>query len=226
MLKILLFVLLPVVCSCQLLISNPQEKKKADQRKLIFEGNSLMCNTNVAFANYVPLGVYASLRTSGYTNLSYSSYAVGGQTQPLINAKLPTHYTPYLKPSDIVFLWEGTASINGKTAADCIIDLQTFITAINATGAKLIISTIIAREQTGAPADEQQRLIDYNTWVRANTASGYYLCDLGAMPEFNEMADASNLTYYNPDKLHTTDAGKDIQMPVIAASFVTALTTP
>lgn len=192
------------------------------QRQVIFEGNSLQANTNLAYANYLPMGVYSILIAAGH-KLVYSCYAIGGKSQPVINATINTHYIPFLREGDIVFLWEGTVSLNLKTAAECIVDLQTFISAIVPTGAQLIIGTVIAKDQAGAPADAQQRLQDYNLWVRNNTNLGYTVCDLGAEPNFNEMSDASNLTYYDADKLHTTNAGKDLQMPVIANSITSLL---
>jgi hypothetical protein len=121
-------------------------------------------------------------------------------------------------------LWEGTNDIyaNSLTGAQAWAKVVTYISAVVATGAQLVICTIIARDYSGEPAGVMDTEIPaYNTLVRANTALGYTVCDLAADSHFDARADASNTTYYNADKLHLALTGQNL-----VATLLTAHITP
>lgn len=91
-------------------------------------------------------------------------------------------------------------------------DIRDYCLARKAEGFQVIICTLTPRTTTD--------FASINIYIRANwTTFADALCDFAALPEFDSIADASNLTYYDPDGTHITDAGygklADLIAPVI-----------
>lgn len=189
-------------------------RSRNTQRRIFFEGNSLMnCAINFGGTGgqYIPNQVYSGLTKS---KLAMFSYAISGRNQTQINAALPTNIYPYLLEGDLIVLWEGTNDMytNGLSGADAYANLVTYSTAVRSRGAKLIVCNVIARDFSGDAADLMNtRIPAYNQLTRDNSSS---ICDafvdLASYPEFDTRSDASNLTYYNADKIHQATAGQTL----------------
>lgn len=196
-------------------------------RNLIFEGNSLTDlgqDGGPVYGQYVPLTVYANVRTGRVLN--YRCYAISGRTQTQINASLPTNILPFIKAGDVIVNWEGTNDlfVNGLTAQAAYDNLVTYSQAVRAMGVKLMICTVIARDYVSDPADLMDRIDAYNVLVRTNAASiCEVVCDLGADAMFNTRADTANGTNYKADKVHLATAGQNNVITLMTASLNTIL---
>jgi hypothetical protein len=198
------------------------------QRRIIFEGNSLMnysAEPLFLFGHYIPQTVYNNVRTAHF-KLAYTSYAISGRTQTLINASLSTNITPFVKAGDIILIWEGTndMGVNALSGAAAFANVVTYLNTVAPYGVKVVLCTVIARDMTGDAADLMTRIGDYNTLIR-NSAStyGYTVCDLAADTHFDARADASDATYYNADKIHQALVGQDLVISLMTTSVNTLI---
>lgn len=197
------------------------------QRQIFFEGNSLFnqqINQSGHYGFYIPSSVYNNLRST--YRLAYFSHAIGSETQTLINSKVSTNLSPYVKYGDVVVIWEGTNdmsnnSLSGQAAFDLLV---TFVTTVRGYGAEVVVCTVTARDKAGDAADLMTRIGDYNTLVRNNSVTyNYTVCDLAADPLFDARADCSNTTYYDADKIHLATAGQDQVITLLTSTLTTLL---
>lgn len=193
------------------------------QRNLIFEGNSLTDlgqDGGPVYGQYIPLTVYANVRTGRVLN--YRCYSISGRTQTQINASLPTNILPFIKAGDIIVNWEGTNDlfVNSLSAADAYANLVTYSQAVRAMGVKLVICTVIARDFATDPPDLMDRVDAYNVLVRNNASSiCEAVCDLGADAMFDTRADTANGTNYKADKVHLATAGQNNVITLMTTSI-------
>ena len=183
-------------------------------RRLIFEGNSLFNRYPSPYIQpdgyYIPKRVYAltGARDDQYTFVNFS---LSGQTQTLINQELPRRIKR-IQAGDVVVIWEGTNDLfaNSLTGAQGFANLLTYIQAVKAVGATVVVCTIIARDAAGDPAGLMDTEIPaYNSLVNSNAVSvGYTVCDLAADARFNARADASSADY-DADKFNLALAGQN-----------------
>lgn len=175
---------------------------------------------------YIPNTIYTNVKTGRI--LAYMSHAISGRNQTQINASITTNITPFVRVGDLIVLWEGTNDMytNGLSGADAYANLVTYINTVKTYGASVIVATVIARDFTSDPVDLMTRIGDYNTLVRANASSlGITICDLAADPVWDARADASDLTYYNADKIHQSLVGQDKVITMLTSTVNTVLAT-
>lgn len=202
---------------------------EAKNVNIYFEGNSLMnhgSNGGPIGGHYVPTQAYLNIIPSVAYGVAMFSYAISGQTQAQINTAFPTRIDPVAKSNDIVFLWEGTNSldVDGLSAAAAFAEVVTYIGLCKARGLRIVIGTVIARNGASDPADLMTRIDAYNVLVRNNAATyGYTVCDLGADAMFNQRADADISPPYATDKVHLLTAGQDNARAIIVSSILTIM---
>lgn len=223
---LILSLMLFIKCNGQYVPVVPtNERVSVNQRKIIFEGNSLFNlgpnTSSVQNGHYIPSTVYAGLTGRIF---AYTSLAISARTQTQINTDVSTAIIPIVRPNDIIVLWEGTNDINlnALTAAQAYSNLTTYASTVRALGAKLVVCTVIARDQVGDPGDLMTRIDSYNALIRASSGTFDVICDLAADASFDTRADASS-SDYTADKLHLATTG---QAKVVALLITSINTLP
>jgi hypothetical protein len=181
-------------------------------------GGSLVTN-----GHYIPITVYNNVRVG--RALRMTSYAVNSRTQTLINNDIGTNILPYIRPGDAIDLWEGTNDffVNGLTSAQAYANFLTYARTVRSKGAKLMVCSIIARNWATDPPDMMTRIGEYNTLLRDNPSEYDILCDLALEPEFDQIGDTANGTYYLADELHQAVGGQNLVITRKTTSLNTLL---
>lgn len=197
-------------------------------RRLIFEGNELFNRYPDPYIQsdgyYIPKRVYAltGARDEQYTFVNFS---ISSQTQTIINVELARRIKR-IQSGDVVVIWEGVNDLfaNSLTGAQGFANLLTYIQAVKAVGATVVVCTIIARDKAGDAAGLMNTEIPaYNSLVNSNAVSeGYTVCDLAADARFNARADASSADY-NADKFNLSLAGQNYVAGLITTHLATIL---
>lgn len=197
-------------------------------RRIFFCGNSLSvyADGNVTNAQYLTQRVYDGIRSLGGSNWAMSSLAVPSRTQTQINASMSTDLLPLIGYGDVVVLWELTNDLHGNnlTGAQAADNVFTFAQAVVATGAKLVVVTMITRDFTADASDLWTRGQTANSLIISNASTyGYTVANPASDALFDQKTDASNATYYNADKLHLTTAGYNIVSDNYIIPAITAI---
>lgn len=199
------------------------------QRQFISEGDSysnLKAGTtapNTADYNgyYLVQSIYDSIRAT--RTLAFTSLALSGRKMSEINTAKSTAIIPYLRYNDVVFLEAGSNDIGTDSAYALTVynNLTSYSTSVRATGAKLVLCTIIARDYNGTdPAYVMTRIDSVNALIRTNQASICdALCDIAANSNFDQKSDTSNTTYYETDKAHPKTAGWNIWISLAVSTL-------
>jgi hypothetical protein len=172
---------------------------------------------------YIPQSVYNTARSGRV--LSYKCFALNGRTQTEINADINTNIIGKTFPDDIIVLWEGTNDmfVNSLSGADAYANLITYARAVKSIGAKLVVSTVIARNWATDPPDMMTRIGDYNTLVRANPQEFSVICDQAADSHFDNILDTADTNYYLTDMLHQALGGQNLTISLLGPSVALAL---
>ncbi len=183
------------------------------QQQVIVDGNSLTQKdgTDLNFKYRMPLTLFSTLRTNNKI-FGGQHYGISGKRTSQLITDFPTKIAPYLKPNDIVVLWEITNDIGsgGVTAQQAYDNVVTYVNLIRALGAKCVVVGFIARDFAGDAADINTRGFACNALLAANPNVYDGFVDVGTNTAFDTKADASNLTYYLADKIHLTNVGYDL----------------
>jgi lysophospholipase L1-like esterase len=216
--KVIGFILLIAFSSCEktdMRIFNSQNKKKLslENAVIVCDGNSLTQGTgasNPATTSY-PARIDASagfetatiynLGVSGQTTQQMIDDAVG-QVNPLYNASV----------SNVLIAWEVGNDLyyNGNVSA-AMSRFWSYCDARRAVGFKVIVVTCPPRDQATTFGDNSAQ---YNT--KLNEANALILSDYTSHADgVVDLASDSrfagyNLTYYDADKVHFTDAGYQV----------------
>lgn len=129
-----------------------------------------------------------------------------GFTTPQLTSNFATEVHALLGssgPRNVVVIHEGANQIkNGATTQEAIDSMLAYCDQARGLGWEVWICTATPRVNT---AEVEARIAAFNDYVRAHWADfGSKLVDLAADPSLD---DAHDLTYYNVDGIHPTDAG-------------------
>jgi lysophospholipase L1-like esterase len=121
-------------------------------------------------------------------------------------------------PRNWLIAWEGTNQLPVSTAEESYDLLVQYCQERRAAGAnKIIVGTMLPAD--GRSEVERQ---EYNDLIRTNWDSfADAFADVGDDPTIGQTGDNLNLTYYNADKVHMTDAG----YAIVAGIFEDAIET-
>ena len=189
-------------------------------RRLYFEGDSLTSGLYATAGNDYPSVVWRSLGSLSHDyvwNLGVS----GSYIADIVDrAALSLAYGVTVGASNILVVWIGTNDISGgMTGADLYTAYASYCSARKAEGYTVICCTLLPR---GNGSNEDDRAA-FNAAVVTNYETiGTALADIGASPIIGESGDQDNLTYYNADKTHLTDAGYAV-VAAIVTSTISAL---
>lgn len=176
----------------------------------------------VANGMYLTRTAYATIAASK-PKVACQMLAINGNPTTTMNLNFNTATAPFIKPNDVVILWEITndLSVNGLTGAQAYAQVTEYCGKVRALGGKVAVCTFIARNHTADAADLFTRGQDCNTLIRDNWASFCDLViDLGADSLFDEKTDADNATYYQADKVHLTTVGSDYIAGLISTAMI------
>jgi lysophospholipase L1-like esterase len=113
------------------------------------------------------------------------------------------------RPKAILCAWEITNDLQaGSTQQQCYDNMKNYCILRRAAGFKVVVFTCLPR---GAAAQFETDRTAINANIVANWATfADALCDVGADATIGVAGSQNNLTYYNADKIHLTDAGYSI----------------
>jgi lysophospholipase L1-like esterase len=200
---------------------------KGWNRKLFFEGDSLstLSEGNVALGRRMIKTAYTNL--TGTRPAMFSTAVAGSEIRAAGTSSIidrGSAITSVADPNDIIVVWAGTndISVSGRTDAQVYADLVTYATLMRNAGLKVIAVTMIAKERAADadPTAINVTRLAYNALILGESSFVFdAYADPAALVQFNAVADASNATYYNADKVHLTDAGFDL----VAGTVTTAI---
>lgn len=121
------------------------------------------------YTNYI--GTY--LTGPGWT---VKNIGIGGETLATMLANAPTNVDPFIIPgtgTNVVVIWGGTNdfSENGASVSSVYANLTSYIAARHAVGWKVVVPTMISRDNL----DSQKNA--YNALIKANTAGADGIAD-------------------------------------------------
>lgn len=199
------------------------------QNFLLCDGNSITYGTgSTGGANGWPVQIAALLNNGASAGWYIVNNGVAGQTTPQMDTQASpgggvqtTDVRLGFYSKTIVTGWEVTNDLitNNVSAATGYSNLVTFFNhrrSANAS-AKLVVATALPSTQiTGTNETSRQTI---NTNIRTNWAS--FADALVDVASISQLQNPSNLTYFNTDGLHPTDAG----YAIIAQAFANVLNT-
>lgn len=155
----------------------------------------------------------------GMVNLGVGGQSLGSMVTNAA-ANVDPKYNPINDYTIVIVLWGGTNDLGtgSRTPAQVFADLQTYGNARQAVGWKVVILSLLPRSAT-SPTFEADRqtlkgllLGDFtvptgftNIWTGGSYADA--LVDLASDSVIGLPGSQSNLTYFNADQVHLTDAG-------------------
>lgn len=180
--------------------------------RIIADGDSLTYGTGSTGGLTFP----AQLAT--LTGRTAVNVAIPGKTMTSIRDETAT--LPYGGlTNDIMVLYVGTADLGSGAPASTIGPvLLTAAQRYVAAGLQLVICTLADSQAPTNPADYETQRQTFNAYIRSNaTATGYLVADLAADSRIGDVGDANNLTYFNADKVHMTNAGYAVVAEIVNA---------
>lgn len=205
---------------------------KGRERRIFFEGDSLSEqgeNPAINFNYRMPTTAYNSLTGVKPAMFAYAqsgSQIESGTAKSIIDRV--SVITEMAQANDIAVIFAGTndISVGGRTASQVYTDLVTWATTMRNAGLKVVAVTMIAKNRAADPDPAAIELIrlDYNALILGESLFVFdAYADAGALTEFNSVADCSNATYYNADKVHLTNTGYDLVAGVVATAIQSLL---
>lgn len=181
-------------------------------KTIFFEGNSLSNrkegDTNYANGYRFPVSCYNLIRAAAPSvNIGMTSHAVGGQTTATMITNFSSVVAPYLKPNDVVIVWEIVNDIaTPLTAQAAYNNIVTYCNLALNMGAKVAVCSTITSDGVN-----EATKVACDALIRSNwTSFAHALIDFRTVPHFQVPADAADTTYYNTDGTHLTNAGYDL----------------
>lgn len=186
-------------------------QNKSSYRRLILHGNSLFANLegNVNYGKRVMQRLNTQI-VNNDKRIALFDYSIPGRRTP----DMPTDYATWgsmVRPNDIVVVWELTNDLNANvaTAQEAYDNMNDYALTLRNAGAYVVGLTCIARDSSGLSANFETRRTDCNALLLASS-NFHEIVDVAALPEFDAVADCSNATYYNADKVHLTQTGYEL----------------
>lgn len=191
-------------------------------------GNSLSYQANGLPGGYrVPHTLYGLTVAGGHSPRPLYCFCQGGKpTQEFIDEWDTIKANYNIQKGDVVVFWEMLNDMlqDLRTAQQTYDNAVTFCNLIRSTGAKVAIVTVIACDRIADNPNIDTDRLTVNQNVRTNYASfADVLVDVAQLSQFNALADASNGTYYQPDKTHLTDTGHDLVAQTIYDNIASIL---
>lgn len=167
-----------------------------------FDGNSLTASRG----GVPPYPSFIDLHGAPSINVAASGNATPDQDR-LAVANLDPQRRPG-GPNLIVF-WEGANDLYyGSSPQKALENLRLYVAHRHAAGFKVIIGTLLPRNDAGLPSDYETKRQAVNAALRADWqtfADGFV--DLAADPDMGPAGSWQNATYFLPDRVHLNEAG-------------------
>jgi len=185
---------------------------------VIFDGNSMTAEASSSY----PSTAFDLLSGTWF----YRNFGVSGQTTIEMIAdgvdQIDSLYSAAFS-NNVVVYWEVTNDLKlGATRADAQARMVTYCQARQAAGFKVVVGTILPREQVGTPETFEADRIAINTYIRENyTDFADVVADVAGDSRIGDAGDCNDTTYYNADKVHMVDAGYAIVAGIVATAIGT-----
>ena len=123
---------------------------------------------------------------------------------------------------NLIVVWAGTNDIvlGGVSGTTAYNSLVTYCQARQATGWKVIVLTMLPRQENTIPTFEAQK-VAFNNLVVANWATfADGLANVAADSRIGDAGDDADTTYYNVDRIHLNDAGYAVVAGIVKDAIV------
>lgn len=189
--------------------------RKSNRRRLIFDGNSLMVNSEgpLAGGQRLALRAYNAVISAG-VNLVYHNCGLGGQR--IINRinNFDSNFNGNSSEGDILVFWEISNAAHDYTTdtdgTQLYADMMTYFAKAKTYGLKTVCITGIARDYPSYDdPDITDRIFACNALLRATPTNIDVIADAALLTPFDEKTDTTNATYYHTDQTHLKNAGYD-----------------
>ncbi len=200
--------------------------KDSGFRRIVGAGNSMMAGTGASNKyKIVTYRVFTKLANPALYEGFFNLGIVNQTTVDIINL-FPTkdyYYYDSSKGMNIYVPFEVTNDLFfGASAATAYANYVTLCGLARARGFKIVAMTCLPRSNVGTPGSFEADRQTVNTSIRNNYASfADALADVGADTTIGDAGDELNLTYYQSDKVHMTDAGYDIVAEYVKVAILT-----
>lgn len=205
----------------ELAIRTLEAKWDASSRFIVCDGDSLTRGQGSTSGTGYPTMMQSSLGdTALVVNLGVDSQTLANMISDGV-AQIDTPYASALTRKNICVAWGGTNDLYfGASAATTITRFSDYCSARKTAGLKVIACTIIDRTPAGGSWTAADALT-VNTSIRANYETyADVLCDLAAD---SRLSDCTNLTYFQADQVHLTDAGYAVVAELVEAAVNTII---
>lgn len=169
-------------------------------------GDSLTQGLGLTFAQSYPAQLQAMLASKDVYNLGISGFKLGD-----MNIEMAYVGTQMQRPTPLVnmaLVWGGTNDIaNGASGATAYASLQTLVATLRANGwTKIVVMDCIPRQAIPETQRQTFNALIASGW--SSFADGFV--QLTAQPAFSSPTSWTDLTYYQSDGTHLTQAGETV----------------
>lgn len=138
-----------------------------------------------------------------------------GDTMTQITAQYAVQVLPFYNRSfnaNYLTLQGGSNDIaNGRTTAALKNDVAAYVARAKSDGFVVGVCTVFHRI-----GNDVGKVNEYNNWLRGGNSGADFIIDLAAHPS---LSDATNLTYFLGDGIHTNSAGQTVIAGIFANAF-------
>lgn len=189
-------------------------------RQVICDGNSLTAGSGATAGNDYP-SVLQALLGSGYL---VNNIGIGGQMTPDMAKRGPQYVDDiygHRADTSIYVAWECTN--DSYFGASAVAVYQNYVNACLArreAGFSVVACTYLPRSNGGTPGTFAADRATVNALIRANWRSfADAFADIAGDTRIGDTGDETNLTYYNADLCHMTDAGYAIVAGIVRTAM-------
>ena len=174
--------------------------------RIVVDGSSLAIRVNgvPSFAEYLEPAVV--------------NCAIGGQTTRDMLARpddVDARYDPNAR--NVLIAWEGTNDLYFGASVEAAVDhLLQYRQRMVSRGYTVILLSVLPRQSTPDPVAFEQQRLAVNAKLRAAAVD---LIDVGADPEMGLFSSVTSGLFYQPDKVHLTEAGARRVASLVAAAL-------
>lgn len=191
------------------------------KRLVICDGDSLTAGTGSTGGNTYPAQMIAALG-SGYEAINDGT---GGHTvvQMLAAVASLDEYIAVTRPRVYYVGWGGGNDIyTSGTDAGALFSLYVDLCrGRRVSGAKVVACTQLPRSIVSTPAYYERQRLAFNAMVRAQWRTfADALADMGADATIGLAGSEMNTTYYDPDRVHMTNAGYAVVEGIVRAALL------
>jgi lysophospholipase L1-like esterase len=191
---------------------------------VVCEGDSLTEGYGATAGNTYPELLVAKYLADDAIKITATNMGVGGQTVATMIVNASTTIDPLLGDyKRALIFWGGVNDLGTSATAETVYQrILTYCTARKAAGWNVFACTILPQDHYTSILDFEDKRVYVNNKIRTeliDVVDG--IIDFTTDENIGQKGDETNLTYYNADKIHLTDAGYAIVANMVYAGIKT-----